>query len=242
MNEPPPHLEPSHLADGVFDCILFDLDGTLIDTTELIFQSYQHALRIELGREAATDELYLGYGRPLYASFRAILGALGVPVIGSEGDQLVQRLIDTYRAFNVAEHDHLARPFPGISDTLLALRQRGQTLGVVTSKARGIARRGLDLIGLADSFQTLVCQEDSARHKPDPEPLWVALDRLGLRQAAARTIYVGDSTHDLEAGHAAGLRTGAALWGPFPPESLRARHPDFLLAHPGDLLTLARSG
>jgi pyrophosphatase PpaX len=218
--------------------VLFDLDGTLIDTTDLIFQSYQHALVDVLNRQVSTDDLLLGYGQPLYAAFTVILDRLGVTDTTVERRALVDRLIATYRAFNVVRHDSLAREFSGVSSTLAELERRGYALGLVTSKSRSIGEKGLRLIEAENAFRVAVYQDDTDRHKPHPDPLWVALDRLGLRDRADQVLYVGDSTHDVRAGRAAGVQTAAALWGPFPPESLRALAPDHVLTQIEELLTL----
>ncbi|HEY8884934.1 MAG TPA: HAD-IA family hydrolase [Chloroflexota bacterium] len=220
----------------MIDCLLFDLDGTLIDTTDLIFQSYQTALASVLDQSLTHVELFVGYGQPLPMSFGAMLDGRGLVLEPERRAATVDRLIAAYREFNVANHDRLAREFAGVPSTLVELKQRGYTLGLVTSKARGIAERGLILGGIAELFETQVFMEDSSRHKPYPDPLWVALERLGRREHPERAVYIGDSTHDLRAGRAAGVRIAAALWGPFPPESLRALEPDYLVDRVEDLL------
>jgi pyrophosphatase PpaX len=225
-------------AASTYVAVLFDLDGTLLDTTDLIFQSYQHALADVLDPPATTAELLLGYGQPLYAAFGAILDGRGASKSAESRSALVEQLIQRYRAFNVAHHDRLAREFPGARDTLTELSRRGYPLGLVTSKARSIGERGLRLGGLDRLFQTAVYMDDTLRHKPNPDPLWLALDRLGLRERADQVLYVGDSTHDLQAGRAAGVRTAAAFWGPFPPGSLAALTPDHALASITVLLEL----
>ncbi len=230
--------ESDRRAKGQISCILFDLDGTLIDTTDLIYQSYQHALSSVLGEAMTRDELFIGYGQPLPEAFASILAHRNVRLTDQERSRLIDRLIVSYREFNVAHHDVLAREFPGVRSTLTELQHRGFPLGLVTSKARGIAERGLRLTGLDDLFETAVFMEDSERHKPHPDPIWIALHRLGYRDQPARALYVGDSTHDLQAGRAAGTRTAGVLWGPFPPDSLAAEKPDYLLASAGDLLAL----
>ncbi|HLZ07780.1 MAG TPA: HAD-IA family hydrolase, partial [Chloroflexota bacterium] len=144
----------------------------------------------------------------------------------------------TYRDYNVTHHDSLAREFPGVRATLGELAQRGYRMGVVTSKSRNIGRQSMSLIGAGPEFETVVFMEDTERHKPFPDPLFAALDRLRLREQANRAIFVGDSTHDLRAGRAAGVQTGAALWGPFPPKSLLALGPDHVLPSIESILDL----
>ena len=216
--------------------VLFDLDGTLIDTTDLISRSYQHALTSVLDQPMAPDELYLGYGQPLPEAFTSILAHRRVALGASEHATLIDCLIASYREFNLANHDRLAREFPGVRPILEELSRRDYVLGLVTSKGREIATRGLRLLRLDGAFQATVFMEDSERHKPHPDPLWVALDRLNSRDQARSALYVGDSTHDLRAGRAAGVQTAGALWGPFPPESLVAETPDYLLRTPSELL------
>jgi pyrophosphatase PpaX len=233
-----PLLPRADRSDAPYIAGLFDLDGTLIDTTELIFQSYQYAFAQILDLRVSTDELLLGYGQPLPEAFTAILRAVGQSQLIDARPETIDLLIATYRAFNVRHHDALAREFPGVPETIAEIGRRGYALGVVTSKGREIARRGLRLIGLADRFSIAVFQEDTILHKPHPDPLWLALDRLGLRDRPDRVVYVGDSTHDLKAGRAAGVRTVAALWGPFPPASLFTLEPTYALATVAALLDL----
>jgi pyrophosphatase PpaX len=201
-------------------------------------------MRVILDRSVSDEELYLGYGQPLTQAFGEILSHQGLSYAPAEYAALIDELIVSYRAFNVEHHDSLAREFPGVRVTLRELARRGYQLGLVTSKSQNIGRRGLELIGAAGQFTTLVFMEDTDRHKPNPDPVFVALDRLRLRDRARQTIFVGDSTYDLRAGRAAGVQTGAALWGPFPAESLLALRPDHVFSSIESLLRLcpAREG
>jgi pyrophosphatase PpaX len=148
------------------------------------------------------------------------------------------QMLATYRAFQRERHDSLIRPFDGVEDMLRALKEDGHRLGVVTSKMEGFARRGLRLFGLDDYFEVGVFHDDTTLHKPDPAPLLLGAARGGV--AASEVTYVGDSTHDIVAGRAAGMRTIAVLWGPFEREQLEAEGPDHLIAHPSELPALVR--
>lgn len=191
-------------ADTRLETCLFDLDGTLIDSIELIFRSYEHTYAAHGLAVPSRAELLDGLGRPLSAQFGR----------GGATPARVEELIATYRAYNLEHHDDLVRAYPGVREGLVSLRDRGVRLGIVTSKRRDTARRGLDTCGLGDLFETVVGLEDCVRHKPDPEPVRNGLERMAAD--AARAAYVGDSPHDLVAGRAAGVRVFGVAWGPFP--------------------------
>lgn len=183
------------------EVVLFDLDGTLIDTIELILSSMRHATAEVLG-EALPDEVLMhNVGVPLRVQMCEFAP-------GREDE-----LLSVYRAHNAIVHDELVCDYPGTEEALAELKRRGYRLGVVTSKTISVAQRGLDYFGLAGYFETLVGYEDTEIHKPEPEPLLFAAERLGV--SIDRCCYVGDSPHDMAAGIAAGAVTVAALWGPF---------------------------
>ena len=204
--------------------ILFDLDGTLIDSVDLIVQSARHAFTV-CGEEAPPDAEWLAdLGMPLKAMFGRF---------GAEGERL-DRLIAGYREFQNANHDRLVQPYTEVDTVLHRLTDAGFRLGIVTSKAGPIARRGLALLGLEAWFETIVGLEACTNHKPHPEPVHTALARLGVDPGDA--VFIGDSPHDMAAGRAAGVRTAAALWGPFSRAQLEPTSPDWWLEHISDLL------
>ena len=206
--------------------VLFDLDGTLIDSVRLILDSYHHTMAVH-GLPAQTDETWLrGLGTPLRAQF----GPWGT------SPDVLNALVATYREFNLRWHDERIRPYPGIVEMIRAVRTAGLATALVTSKNREGAARGLTIVGLEGTMDILVCADDVERHKPHPEPVLRALDALGT--TPSETIFVGDSLHDMHSGRAAGTATGAALWGPFPREHLLTSEPDHWLDHPGHLLEI----
>lgn len=209
-----------------YQTLLFDLDGTLIDSVGLIFASYNHTLLVHRGEERDHDYWLAMLGKPLREQLAEFT---------SDAAE-VEAMATTYREHNHGLHDELVTAYDGIVDLIRELEDRGNVLGLVTSKSRLGARRGLDLIGLQNSFQALICLEDVDRHKPNPEPVLAALDRLAVPANGA--IYIGDSPHDLIAGRAAGTATAAVAWGPFSRAELDACEPDHWLEHPSDLLAL----
>lgn len=195
-----------------FDAILFDLDGTLLDSIGLILESYRHTLEAH-GLPARTDEDVLsGLGTPLEAQFRRWVG----------DDGPVAALVETYIAHNLEVHDRFVKPYPGVTE--LVRRLDGTPLAVVTSKRRRGTEMGLRALGLEDAFAVLVCADDVERPKPHPEPVHRALRFLGADPA--RTVFVGDAVHDVESGKAAGVRTAAVTWGAGAREALTRSAPD----------------
>jgi len=206
--------------------VLFDLDGTLIDSIELILSSYRHTLTVHRGATPPDDVWLAGLGTPLWTQFRQF----------TEDAAEVDAMIATYREHNLAHHDAMVRPYPGVCDAVAELRQRVR-LGVVTSKLRAGALRGLKRVGMENWFDVVIGADDVERHKPDPEPVERALVSLGA--APGDAVFVGDAPHDLIAGRAAGVRTAAVLWGPFPRGTLEACAPDHWIREAADLGRLA---
>jgi pyrophosphatase PpaX len=208
-----------------FTTYLFDLDGTLLDSVDLILASYRHTAMVHRGT-APDDGVWLaGLGTPLRTQLRHL----------SEDAGEITAMVETYRQHNLSNHDAMVRPYDGIVEAVLALAARAE-LGLVTSKLRHGALRGLRSAGLEDAFDVVVGADDVERHKPDPAPVLAAL--AALEADPATTVFVGDSPHDMAAGRAAGVRTAAALWGPFPRAALEPYYPDFWLATPAEITRL----
>ncbi len=220
--------------------VLFDLDGTLINTTGLILSCFDHSWQTVCGRTHSRQALLGTFGIPLHEAMRWLVAASNDSSAQANQDsdeaRLVEQLVLEYRVFNAANHDHLAKPFDGVETVITELRARGYLIAVVTSKGRELARRGLNLCCLDGLIDEAVFLEDSDRHKPDPQPIHVALERLGARADAAA--YVGDSPHDITAGRAAGVRTVAALWGPGERADLESAQPDWLAEKVESLLDI----
>lgn len=209
-----------------FETYLFDLDGTLVDSIDLIMASFRHTMRTHLGAVPPDAAWRAGFGRPLRTQLAAYAS--------EQAD--VDGLVATYRAYNHEHHDRLVRPYPGIADTVATLRARGAALAIVTSKGRTLAWRGLARCGLDAHFTVLVGVDDVRAHKPDPAPVLLALDRLSAPAGGA--VFVGDSPHDIRAGRAAGVSTAAVTWGPFPRAALAIEAPDHWLARPADIVSM----
>jgi pyrophosphatase PpaX len=202
--------------------LLFDLDGTLVDSIGLIVGSMRHAFR---GRERVpTDKEWTSrIGTPLRACFGD----------WAADDADLELLIQGYREFQLANHDRLMTAYDGVAETLALLRARGHRMALVTSKSEELAIRALRHTGLDPYIEEIVGLEACTRHKPDPEPVEVALRRMGANPSEA--IFLGDSPYDILSGNAAGVHTIAALWGPFSRAELELASPGDFIERIGDL-------
>jgi pyrophosphatase PpaX len=206
--------------------LLFDLDGTLIDSVRLILDSYHHTLAAH-GLPGRTDDEWLqGVGTPLRVQFAD----------WKDDPERLEALIATYREYNLANHDRMVTIYPGVLEAMRQVKARGATTGLVTSKNQQGAVRGLRLVGLNELIDVMVCADDVENPKPHPEPVERAVRLLGADPTA--TVYIGDSIHDMRSGRAAGVKTAAVLWGPFGREHLEHAEPDFWLQRPEEIVTL----
>ena len=197
--------------------VLFDLDGTVVDTIPHILASFRHATADVLG-EALPDDVLMHYvGVPLARQMRYF----------TDDEEVAERLLASYRDFNHRTHDEMARLYPNTLSALETLTRARVPMGIVTSKSRMMARRAIDLFGLGGYFPVVVTADDTATHKPDPGPVLQGAMLLGVEPS--RAVYVGDSPADIESGIGAGTGTVAATWGVASRERLVAVSPDAII-------------
>ena len=206
-----------------YEPVLLDLDGTVVDSVALIRESHRHAVRTVLGLQLDDDALVVNVGRPLMEQMHHF------------STERAEELYHTYRAWNHANTAALLRAYDGVDALLRGLDDAGRPLGIVTSKSRDAVDLAFDVLpDVRAHFGVVVTADDTARHKPDPDPLLHALDALGAGREGA--CYVGDAPFDVRAGRAAGLRTIAVTWGFFSRADLEAEGPDMIVDTPGELL------
>ena len=208
-----------------FETVLFDLDGTVVDSGAIILASMRHATREVLGRDYSDEELLQTVGGPgLEAQMEAL------------APEHVDRLVDVYRAHNEPLHDQL-EACPGMEEVLLRLHGEGRRLGVVTAKRRATVELAFDNVPLGHLFETIVGGDETERHKPDPQPLLLGAERLGADPAA--TAYVGDSPFDVRAAQAAEMFAVAVTWGRIHNRArLEAEQPDAIVDRAEGLLAV----
>jgi pyrophosphatase PpaX len=208
-----------------FPVVLFDLDGTVIDSGAIILASMRHAAKEVLGEEPSDELLMAAVGGPgLEAQMHAL------------APDRVEELVRVYRAHNEPLHEELVC-CPGIDDVLVRLKDEGRRLGIVTAKRRATVELAFNVLPLEHLFDTVVGGDETARHKPDPEPLLLAAERLDVdpRQCA----YVGDSPFDIRAAKAAGMYAIAVTWGGIHDRAkLEAEEPDAIVDDAEELYAL----
>lgn len=206
--------------------VLFDLDGTVVDTVELIRESHRHAVKSVLGKDLPDDVLVARVGQPLPEQMEAF-----------DPDQ-VEDLLQAYQRWNRQNTRALIREYVGIAELLASLSEEGRPLGIVTSKRASVVELAWAELPLRQYFDTIVTADDTTEHKPNPAPVFLALERLGA--AADEATFVGDAPFDLRAARAAGVRAVGVTWGFFRREQLASEDPEIVVDTPSELAEALR--
>ena len=206
-----------------FPVVLFDLDGTVVDSGGIILASMRHATREVLGRDFGDAELMQAVGGPGLEAQMAVFAP-----------ERVDELVQVYRAHNEPLHEEL-EACAGMEDVLVRLHASGHRLGVVTAKRRSTVELAFAQVPVAHLFETVVGGDETEKHKPDPEPLLLAAKRM--RAEPAETAYVGDWPFDIRAAKAAGMYAVAVTWGRIHDrERLEREEPDAIVDTAKELL------
>jgi pyrophosphatase PpaX len=206
-----------------FPVVLFDLDGTVVDSGGIILASMRHATREVLGRDFGDAELMQAVGGPGLEAQMAVFAP-----------ERVDELVRVYRDHHEPLHAKL-EACAGMEDVLLRLHAEGRRLGVVTAKRRATVELAFARVPLAHLFETIVGGDETEKHKPDPEPLLLAAERM--HASPAETAYVGDSPFDIRAAKSAGMYAIAVTWGRIHDrERLEREEPDAIIERAEQLL------
>jgi pyrophosphatase PpaX len=202
--------------------VLFDLDGTLIDTNELIISSFLHTLEHYYPNQYKREDVLPFLGPTLKETFESMENAN------------VDEMIKTYRKYNITHHDSFVTEFPTVIETVKTLKEKGYKVGIVTTKISDVVMKGLKLTKLDSYFDVIVALDHVEKPKPDPEPIFKALEQLHSKPE--ETIMVGDNHHDILAGKNAGTTTAGVAWSIKGREHLEQYKPDYILEEMADLL------
>jgi pyrophosphatase PpaX len=208
-----------------FPVVLFDFDGTVIDSGAIIIASMRHATKTVLGRDIPDEELG-----------RAVGGSGLIEQMRLIDPERVDELVAVYREHNEPLHAEISECV-GMTDVLTRLKGEGRRLGIVTAKRQETVELAFSYLPLEHFFDIVVGSDDTERHKPDPQPLQHALERLDVDRDEAA--YVGDSPFDVRAAKAAGMHAIAVTWGGIHPRArLEAEEPDAVVETPEELLAV----
>ena len=206
--------------------LLFDFDGTLLDTNELIIQTFMHVLNKRFPGQYEPKDCVKFIGPSLTETFTDI------------APNEVEELIHEYREWNHIHHDELVKEYDGVVETLEKLKEMGLRLVIVSTKRRETIARGLDIMGVAHLFEFVIGIDDVTHVKPDPEPILLAIKKLGVAKEDA--IMIGDNSHDILGGKNAGVRTAGVAWALKGRDFLQQFNPDYMLEHMSDLISIVK--
>jgi pyrophosphatase PpaX len=207
--------------------ILFDIDGTLLDTEPFILKAYAAAY-------AGLKKTNLPSGEELMRLTGGALEGVYELLVGEDWPEAVR----LHRAFQL-KNMHLSVAFPGAKETLAFVKSRGYRLGAVTNRSKATSAKTLELGGLSEHIEVVVAAEDSVALKPDPAPLYRALDLLGESSSGDGVVFVGDTAVDVFAGRAIGATTVAATYG-FHRRGVLETNPDYQIDDISELPNLLK--
>jgi len=212
------------MTDQPITTLLFDFDGTLLDTNELITQSFLTVLGERFPGKYDREAVLPFNGPTLKQTFDSI------------DPERTDELLAAYYQVNATLHDELAVEFEGVSETLNQLKASGFKLAVVSSKRRESLEKSMKLLSAQNVFEVIVAGDDVLHPKPDPEPILLALEQLGATKDEA--LMIGDNYHDIVGGQNAGVRTAGVAWSEKGEQYLAQFKPDFMLQHISDILEI----
>ncbi|MFD1992887.1 pyrophosphatase PpaX [Paenibacillus nicotianae] len=209
----------------MIDTVLLDLDGTIVDTNELIISSFINTLESNGLAPLTREQIIPHMGLTLEQQLRAFSGV-----------DDVTSYVTAYREYSAIHHDTMVAPFPEVTEVLTRLQAAGIKLGVVTTKIRPNTLKVLEMFELDRFMDVIITQDDVEHTKPHPQPIERAMEALG--SSPERTLMVGDSPADLQSASAAGVMSAAVAWSLKGEEELSKYHPQYILHTMSDLYEL----
>lgn len=206
------------------DTVLFDLDGTLLNTNDLIIKSFQHTYKIVLGEEKPESEIVKSFGEPLHLTMKR------------EFDIPVEQAVKIYRDYHYERFDDLIDIFPGVEKAIKELHRKGYKLAVVTSRLANTSLRGLRKFDIEKYFNCIITADDTDVHKPDPLPINMALQKLNSKNN--RSIMIGDSIFDVQCAKNAGVLSAIVSWSATSEHVLELERPDYVINKAEEIVML----
>jgi len=207
--------------------ILFDFDGTIMDTNGLIINSWQHTFRTIEGKERPEEEIIATLGEPLLLSMKNLLPSVDP-----------HDAVEIYRQYQHGNFSDEISVFPGMEGMIRKLKLQGYKMGIVTSRMTNTTIKGLEKFNLTECFEAVVTCDHTEKHKPDPDPIYIALDKLGSKPDEA--IMIGDTKFDILCAKNAGVGSVLVGWAITMPESERTgeNEPEYIIEKAEDIFNL----
>ena len=213
----------------MINTILFDFDGTVINTNDVVTDAWQHTYKHYLGHEMPVEHIEKTFGEPLLLSMEREFP--GVPAIESA---------TIYRNRQAEMAEKLVRLFPNIVEMLQAVKEAGYKTCVVTSRTRETTLYYMNQFGITEYFDELVSCDDTTIHKPNPEPALLGLEKVDAK--AEEAVMVGDSPYDMLCANNAGVKTVLVEWrAKGNDDKLKECHVDYVIENPMDLLDVLKN-
>lgn len=204
--------------------VIFDLDGTLLNTDTLIYHSFEHVFHKYKPDYQLTKEEHLSFlGPPLVDSFRRYFP-----------EEMIDELVDCYREHNHTHHQDYVTMYPTVKETLQALKEKGYPLAVVTTKYTPAALIGLDLFDLTQYFDVIIGGETVTNSKPDPEGIYKVMEKTRCHQG----IMIGDNVSDILCGKNANIYTIGVKWSPKGTKEIEELHPDYMINQMDEIIKM----
>jgi len=191
---------------GKYKAVLFDYDGTIVDSNQIIIDSWQCVAKNMLGHEMSLDLVFSTFGKPLEDGYKVIAKATGIP----QTEENYKKMNAFYKGYQATTIKSQFPLFPGMGELIKDLHRAGIKLGIVTSRMEDSLIEGLKYYGLYDCFDFLVSKDKTQIHKPDPFPATLCCEQLGIEPNEA--IMVGDSIYDIACGNNAGCDSIFVIW------------------------------
>ncbi|NCB42436.1 MAG: HAD family hydrolase [Clostridia bacterium] len=210
-----------------FKAVLFDFDGTIMNTNDIIIQSWQHTFKAIEGKERPIEEITPSFGEPLFVTMEKFFPG-----------ENTEAMVSTYRDYQRKVYTDQIDMFPGIAEVIKTLKKNGYMVAIVTSRLWESTTQGLYKFDIAHMFDAVVSAEDTTVHKPDPAPCLICLEKLGVKPEEA--IFVGDSKFDVLCAKNAGVKSVLVGWSICVTEEQKdgLYKPDYFIEKPEELLNL----
>ena len=209
------------------DTVLFDFDGTIMDTNEVIIASWQHTFRELTGEEGDLEKILDTFGEPLEFSIGKLFPSFDM-----------QKVLATYREFQHKHYEEMISLFPGVQEVIDYLSENDYKMGLVTNRLRYSTDIGMKKYNLDKKFGTVVACHEAPRNKPFADPILLAIEQL--ESSPENSILVGDSANDIISGKNADIITVRVAWamasdGSHDEEEVE---PDYTIERPDELIQI----